>query len=59
MPIGAPSLGGYKGTSTGWEYHDVVVKDGRVFDAFGPSEGITISKNNLNIRTGLSLGFER
>ncbi|MFV2104850.1 polymorphic toxin-type HINT domain-containing protein, partial [Micromonospora sp. LOL_024] len=30
---GAPFLGKYRGVDSGWGYHDVVVKDGRVFDA--------------------------
>lgn len=40
----APALGKYRDKNTGWAHHDVVVKDGRVYDAFGPAEGVPIDK---------------
>jgi hypothetical protein len=33
----------YTGFDSLWSYHDVVVKDGLVFDAFGPATGVTIA----------------
>lgn len=40
---GAPALGGYRGTNPGWSYHDVVVSNGRVYDAFTGPGGASIS----------------
>ncbi len=37
---GNPTMGKYRGVNTGWYHHDVVVKDGIVFDAFGPKNGV-------------------
>ena len=35
---GAPTLGKYRGQDSLWAHHDVVVKDGRVYDAWtGPN----------------------
>ena len=42
--FGAPSLGKYRGTNPGWAYHDVVVKDGRVYDAFTGSDGLPLQE---------------
>ncbi|EEE6745565.1 hypothetical protein CBJ05_004756 [Salmonella enterica subsp. enterica serovar Westhampton] len=41
---GAPSLGKYRGTNPGWAYHEVVVKDGRVYDAFTGSDGLPLQE---------------
>ena len=35
-------LGAYKNTYTGWDVHEVVVKDGKVYDAFTGSKGLDI-----------------
>ena len=40
----APVLGKYRGKNPGWDHHDVVVKDGRVYDGFGPAEGVPIEQ---------------
>lgn len=56
---GAPSLGGYRGANPGWAYHEVVVKDGRVYDAFGPRGGVTIDeyKNLFQYSDAIDFGF--
>ena len=36
-------LGADQGVNLGWRYHTVVVKDGRVFDAFTGAAGLTIA----------------
>ena len=36
---GAPTLGKYRGEDTYWNYHEVVIKDGRVYDAWTPATG--------------------
>jgi hypothetical protein len=44
-PLGkAPTLGGYRGKNWGWSHHDVVVKGGRVYDAFTGSQGLPIEE---------------
>lgn len=43
-PSGGPTLGGYRGSNPAWAYHEVVVKEGRVFDAFTGSSGATIDE---------------
>jgi hypothetical protein len=42
--IDAPGLGRYRGKNLSWTYHEVVVKDGRVFDAFTGRQGLPISE---------------
>ena len=39
---GIPSLGGFKGEYPGWASHDVVVKEGRVYDAHTGYTGLSI-----------------
>jgi hypothetical protein len=39
-----PLGGTYRGHPTGWRFHDVVVKDGMVYDGFGPSGGTPIDE---------------
>jgi hypothetical protein len=39
-----PALGGYREKDWGWAHHDVVVKDGRVYDAFTGGNGATIDE---------------
>lgn len=41
---GAPGLGGYRGQNWGWGHHEVVVKGGRVYDAFTGGAGASISE---------------
>ena len=52
-------LGRYMGVNVRWGHHEVVVRDGRVFDAFGPAEGVSISdfKNKFQYPDGLDFGF--
>ena len=56
---GIPSLGGFKGSNPGWAHHEVVVKEGRVYDAFGPSEGLTIQeyKDQFQYSDAIDFGF--
>ncbi|WP_420162156.1 polymorphic toxin-type HINT domain-containing protein [Nocardiopsis sp. CNT-189] len=42
--LGAPFLGQYRGEDTGWGHHDVVIKDGRVYDAFSSRHGVPIEE---------------
>jgi len=45
QPMPAPPiLGGYRGANPGWAHHEVVVKDGMVFDSFTGSKGLPISE---------------
>jgi len=39
----ASNLGSYRGSNPGWAHHDVVVKEGRVYDAFTDHRGASIS----------------
>jgi len=41
-PTSTPGLGGYRGAGTLWDEHTVVVADGRVFDVYGPADGVPI-----------------
>jgi hypothetical protein len=41
---GANSLGPYRGHATGWAHHEVVVSEGRVYDAFTGFQGMTIAE---------------
>ena len=56
---GAPSLGGYRGNNPGWAYHEVVVKDGRVYDAFGPRGSVSIDeyKSLFQYPDAINFGF--
>jgi len=58
-PNGAPSLGGYRGKNPGWGHHEVVVKDGLVFDAFGPKNGVPIDeyKRLFQYPEAINFGF--
>jgi hypothetical protein len=58
-PIDTPILGGYRGTNPAWGHHEVVVKDGRVYDGFGPAEGIPIEeyKNLWEFPEDINFGF--
>lgn len=52
-------LGEYRGTNPGWSYHEVVFKDGRVYDAFTGYEGIPAEdyKALWSSTDALALGF--
>jgi len=41
---GLPSLGEYRGRGFGWASHTVVLKDGRVFDAFTGAAGVSLDE---------------
>jgi hypothetical protein len=41
-PNRGKSLPEFQGIGTGWSHHQVVIKDGRVYDAFTGSKGMTI-----------------
>jgi len=40
----AATLGGYREKDWGWGFHKVVVKDGKVYDAFTGGEGATMEE---------------
>lgn len=40
----ARALGGYRNQSPNWAYHDAVVQDGRVFDAYTGAKGVPIEE---------------
>ena len=46
----APVLSVYRGVSPNWHFHEVVVKDGRVYDAFGPMKWRTNQGLQKSIR---------
>lgn len=54
---GAPHLGKYRGIVSGWNYHDVVVKEGRVFDATTGRRGEPIDQYRENFEYGDDLIF--
>ncbi|MEX2971891.1 hypothetical protein [Streptomyces sp. C184] len=54
---GAPQLGKSRGVDSGWHYHDVVVKDGRVFDATTGRRGEPIAEYRSNFEYGDDLVF--
>jgi hypothetical protein len=58
--IQAGYLGKYRGHDTHWQWHEVVVKDGRVYDAFTGSEsGIAFDqyKSLWKDRAYIDFGF--
>ncbi|MGW2365515.1 polymorphic toxin-type HINT domain-containing protein [Streptomyces sp. NPDC001667] len=54
---GAPQLGKYRGVDSGWNYHDVVVKNGRVFDATTGRRGEPIDEYLVQFEYGEDLVF--
>lgn len=52
-------LGQYKSANPGWYHHEVVVKDGRVYDAFGPRNGMPIQeyKSQFRYHDAIDFGF--
>ncbi|MGW1718187.1 SpvB/TcaC N-terminal domain-containing protein [Streptomyces sp. NPDC002156] len=55
--LGAPYLGKYRGIDSKWSHHDVVVKDGRVFDATTGRLGEPIEQFKANFEYGEYLIF--
>ncbi|MFM8324689.1 MAG: hypothetical protein ACKN9U_07505 [Pirellulaceae bacterium] len=55
----APLLGGYRDVEPGWAEHHVVVKDGRVYDGFGPADGVPIDeyKELWEFPSDINFGF--
>ncbi len=53
------SLGAHRGHDNGWYHHAVVVKDGRVYDAFTGSKGASIAeyKSLWKYADGINFGF--
>jgi len=41
---GAPTLGSYRGKAWGWAHHDVVLRAGRVYDAFTGGKGLSVEE---------------
>ena len=41
-PQGTPFTGTYRGQESGWVFHEVVIQEGRVFDDFGPRNGVPV-----------------
>jgi len=58
-PMEGRFLGQFKGTDPGWYHHEVVVKDGRVYDAFGPRDGMPIQeyKSQFRYHDAIDFGF--
>jgi hypothetical protein len=52
-------LGPYRGQDSGWYSHTVVVRDGRVYDAFGPRTGVPVDdyKKLFDYRDVINFGF--
>jgi hypothetical protein len=44
VPKSDRTLGAHRGKNWGWRFHEVVVKDGRVYDAFTGGQGLPISE---------------
>jgi hypothetical protein len=44
VPKTDPTLGAYRGKNWEWSFHEVVVKDGRIYDAFTGGQGLPISE---------------
>ncbi|WP_327408704.1 polymorphic toxin-type HINT domain-containing protein [Streptomyces sp. NBC_01281] len=54
---GAPWLGKFRGVDSGWQYHDVLVKDGRVFDATTSRYGEPLDEYRSHFEYGDDLVF--
>ncbi|MFB8177369.1 hypothetical protein ACFC8N_15125 [Streptomyces sp. NPDC055966] len=54
---GAPTLGKYREQDSFWGHHDVVVKDGRVYDAWTGSEGEPLDEYRGKFEYGDDLVF--
>ncbi|GGN29959.1 hypothetical protein GCM10011578_066720 [Streptomyces fuscichromogenes] len=55
--MGAPTLGKYRGEDTYWNYHEVVIKDGRVYDAWTGRTGELLDTYRGNWQYGQWLKF--
>ncbi len=42
IEAGGRFLGSYRDSPTGWFSHVVVVKNGRIYDGFGPETGLEV-----------------
>ncbi len=58
-PRGASNLGPRGGIDTKWTHHDVVVKEGRVYDALTGPEGLPIDeyKATFEYSDAIDFGF--
>lgn len=56
-PKDAPMLGGFRGKNWGWSHHEVVVKDGRVFDLTTGHKGLPIAEYKSLWQYGESINF--
>jgi hypothetical protein len=54
-----PQLGPYRDVGQGWDEHHVVVKNGRVYDGFGPADGLPIDeyKDLWEYKDDINFGF--
>ncbi|MFC3998232.1 polymorphic toxin-type HINT domain-containing protein [Nocardiopsis sediminis] len=57
--LGAPYLGQYRNNDTGWGHHDVVIKDGRVYDAFSGRTGVPLDEYRDLWQYGEDLEFTK
>jgi RHS repeat-associated protein len=59
IPADAPMLGGFRGKNWGWSHHEVVVKDGRVYDLTTGHRGLPTEeyKNLWQYRGSINFGF--
>lgn len=55
---GAPSLGKYRGEDTRWAHHDVVIRDGRVYDGWTDRYGEPIDVYRSRFEYGEYLRFD-
>ncbi|GAA2114395.1 RHS repeat-associated core domain-containing protein [Streptomyces synnematoformans] len=55
---GAPSLGKYRGEDTMWAHHDVVIRDGRVYDAWTSRYGEPLDQYRSRFEYGDDLRFD-
>jgi hypothetical protein len=56
-PATGQHLGDFMGYPTKWDFHQVVVKDGRVYDAFTGSAGKTINEYKALWKEGEAIDF--
>ncbi|MFI2612514.1 polymorphic toxin-type HINT domain-containing protein [Kitasatospora sp. NPDC018619] len=56
-PSPYPNFGPYQGQPQSWTHHYVVIRDGRVYDAFTPRGGLTISEYKSLWEYGEDINF--
>lgn len=58
-PKNAPALGGFRGKNWGWVHHEVVVRDGRVYDLTTGHQGLGLAeyKRLWQHPDGINFGF--